>query len=375
VLSVDVRVTRGSFALDAAFEMPTPGVIALFGRSGCGKTTLVHAIAGLLTPERGRIALDGDVFFAAGSRNVRAERRRIGCVFQEARLFPHRSVLGNLRYGERRAPRESHRIGLYEVVDLLGLRELLARRPHQLSGGERHRVAIGRALLSQPRLLLLDEPLAAQDLARRGELLPYLERLCRGLRIPIVYVSHQFDEVVRLATHVVVLEAGAVAVQGDVAELSRSPALRSIVGPDGVGAVVDAVVEACDPVTGLTRVRLGGGALHVAVSGARPGERVRLHVLARDVLLSFESPSGALGADSLSGTIAAVTRDASSSRLVEVDVGGASLLSRVPRSSAADADLAPGRRVELWINGAWSRAYSLSDPSPAGESVAAAATR
>lgn len=370
-----MKLRRGDFALDVAFEAPTPGVIALFGRSGCGKTTLVHAIAGLLAPGEGRIALDDRVFFAAGETNVPAERRRIGCVFQDARLFPHFSVLGNLRYGARRAPREAHRIELDDVVDLLGLRALLSRRPHQLSGGERHRVAIGRALLSQPRLLMLDEPLAAQDLARRAELLPYLERLCRGLRVPIVYVSHQFDEVVRLATHVVVLESGAVATQGSVAAMSRSPELRGIVGSDGVGAVLDGEVQSRDAASGLARIRIGAGSVGVAVEAASPGQRVRLHLLARDVLLALERPAAALAADVLEGTVASITRDSSQSLLVEVDVGGAGVLSRVAIGSTAAAGVVPGRRVFLLVNAAWSRAYALGDASRADESVACAEPR
>ncbi|MFI5317039.1 MAG: molybdenum ABC transporter ATP-binding protein [Myxococcota bacterium] len=371
MLAVHLKLRRGDFALDVAFEAPTPGVIALFGRSGCGKTTVVLAIAGLLTPDDGRIALDDRVFFAAGRTNEAAERRRIGCVFQDARLFPHFSALGNLRYGAKRAPRDAHRIELDEVIDLLGLRALLSRRPHQLSGGERHRVAIGRALLSQPRLLLLDEPLASQDLARRAELLPYLERLCRSLRIPIVYVSHQFDEVVRLATHVVVLDDGAVAAQGGVAALSRSPALREILGPEGVGTVVEGELLSNDPSTGLARVRVGAGSLSVPLEGASPGQRVRLHLLARDVLLALDPPTAAVAADVLSGTIASLTRESSQSQLAEVDVGGALLLARVPSSGAAA--FAPGRRVSLLVDGAWSRAYALSDASRGGESAGAAA--
>jgi molybdate transport system ATP-binding protein len=367
LLAVRIALRRGEFALDVDFEAPTPGVIALFGRSGCGKTTVVHAIAGLLTPDEGRIALDERVFFAAGETNVPAERRRIGCVFQDARLFPHFSVLGNLRYGARRAPREAHRIGLDDVIDLLGLRALLSRRPHQLSGGERHRVAIGRALLSQPLLLMLDEPLASQDLARRAELLPYLERLCRGLRVPIVYVSHQFDEVVRLATHVVVLESGAVATQGGVAAMSRAPELRGIVGPEGIGAVVEGEVESLDRASGLARVRLGGGSVGVAVEDARLGQRVRLHLLARDVLLALDPPSAPIAADVLSGTVASVTRDSSQSLLVEVDLAGASILSRVASGSAAAAGVARGRRVHLLVNAAWSRAYALGEASRADD--------
>lgn len=366
MLAVRVKLRRGEFALDVEFEAPTPGVIALFGRSGCGKTTVVHAIAGLLTPEEGRIALDGDVFFSAEA-NVRPERRRIGCVFQDARLFPHRSVSGNLRYGLRRAPRETHRIELHQVVDLLGLRALLPRQPYQLSGGERHRVAIGRALLSQPRLLMLDEPLASQDLARRGELLPYLERLCSRLRMPIVYVSHQFDEVVRLATHVVVLDSGAVATQGDVASLSRSAALRAIVGTEGIGAVIDGEAEARDAETGLTRVRFGAHSLRVAMEEAAPGRRVRVHLLARDVLVALAAPAAPVAADLLEGVIVSLEPDASQSLLVEVDVGGATILARVARGTASVSALAPGRRVFLLVNAAWSRAYAPPEASRAGE--------
>ena len=369
MLSVRARLRRGEFALDVAFETPTPGVTALFGRSGCGKSTLVHAIAGLVTPESGRIALGGDVFFDSGRVNVRAERRRIGCVFQDARLFPHLSVLGNLRYGARRAPRDSHRIGLDGVVDLLGLRELLERRPAGLSGGERHRVAIGRALLSQPRLLLLDEPLAAQDLARRAELLPYLDRLRRELHVPIVYVSHQFDEVAQLATWVVVLENGAVAAQGATEELSRAPALRAIVGPEAVGAIVDGVVLG-EAGPGRARVRVGSGSIGVPLAAARPGERVRVHLLARDVWLSADAPPAGLAADALPGKIQAAEREASQSWIVEVDVGGVVLLARVGAEAAAE--LAPGRAVFALVNAAWSRAWPLG-ASHSGESAGGAA--
>ena len=369
MLSVRASLRRGEFALDVAFETPTPGVTALFGRSGCGKTTLVHAIAGLLTPEAGRIALDGEVFFETGRVHVPAERRRTGCVFQEARLFPHLSVLRNLRYGARRAPRDSQRIGFDDVVDLLGLRPLLSRRPAGLSGGERHRVAIGRALLSQPRLLLLDEPLAAQDLARRAELLPYLDQLCRELRVPLVYVSHQFDEVAQLATWVVVLENGAVAAQGPIEELARSAALRAIVGPEAVGAVVDGVVLD-EAGSGRARVRIGAGSIAVPLARARQGEAVRVHLLARDVWLASELPPPGLAADVLPGKIRAAERDASQSWLVEIDVGGALLLARVGSEGAAA--LSPGREVFALVNAGWSRAWPLHASRPGGSAGGAA---
>src|ERR1700676_3509978 len=174
MLTVAVKKCRGSFTLDAQFDLPTPGVVTLFGRSGCGKSTLVNIIAGLLDADRGRVALDEDVLLDTElGIDVPPEGRRIGYVFQDARLFPHLSVAANLQYGERRAPAQRF-VTLDTVAGLLDLGSLMDRRTHQLSGGERQRVAIGRALLSQPRLLLLDEPLAALDAARRDEVLPYL---------------------------------------------------------------------------------------------------------------------------------------------------------------------------------------------------------
>ena len=208
MLSVAVKKTRGTFSLDAAFELPTPGVVALFGRSGSGKSTLVNIIAGLLGADSGRVALGDEVLLDTARRiYVPPERRRIGYVFQDARLFPHLSVAANLRYGERRTPAQRY-VSLDTVAGLLDLGSLMDRRTQQLSGGERQRVAIGRALLSQPSLLLLDEPLASLDAARRGEVLPYLETLRDQLAIPMVYVSHDFDEVLRLATYVVLMESG-----------------------------------------------------------------------------------------------------------------------------------------------------------------------
>src|SRR5262249_48924263 len=258
VLKVRVLKRRDGFTLDADFEAPTPGVVALFGPSGCGKTTIVNTVAGLLAADTAPVEVDGTVLEdSSAEMHVAPERRRIGYVFQDGRLFPHMDVRRNLRYGMTRALRygmarartageSGGLIGLQRIVSLLGLEDLLDRRPHQLSGGEKQRVSLGRALLSQPRMLLLEEPLAALDAARREEVLPYLERLRDSLSIPMVYVSHQFDEVLRLATHVVLLKAGRVLAQGPLNEVSLLPSLRSIVGPDSVGAVLDGVVTRVD---------------------------------------------------------------------------------------------------------------------------------
>ncbi len=358
MLAVRVRMQRGDFSLDVSLEAATPGVVGLFGVSGSGKTTLIDAIAGLLTPAEGRIEVDGSVLFESGRVEVPAERRRIGYVFQDARLFPHRSVRGNLRYGERRARVAARPIGFDEIVDLLGLRSLLTRRPSRLSGGERQRVAIGRALLAQPRLLLLDEPLASIDRARRSEVLPYLERVRDRFRIPIVYVSHQFDEVLQLATQLVLLDAGRVAAQGDLASVSRDPALHAVLGADAVAAVVDARVESAS--AGELRVRVGGGELVVPGNGLAAGERVRLEILARDVILATERPRGLAQPNCLAGTLVSLRSETPTAQLAELDVGGARLLARVPRARADELGLASGSAVWLVVN-----AVALRGAAPA----------
>jgi molybdate transport system ATP-binding protein len=343
MLAAEVQLARGDFRLDARFTAPTPGVTALFGRSGCGKTTLVNVLAGLL-PARGRIVLDEEVWLdSSAGVDVPAEKRRIGYVFQDARLFPHYSVRGNLLYG---APRGAGAQSFDDVVSLLGLAPLLSRRPGSLSGGERQRVALGRALLSRPRLLLLDEPLASLDVSRREEVLPYLERLRDAFAIPMVFVSHQFDEVLRLATHLAVLDAGHVVATGSIGAVSLAPALRDIVGIDAVGAVIEGRVEHVDPAQGLSSVSIGRqNRLYVTSTRLTPGQRVRLQLLARDLILAVEEPRGLSVRNQLRGRVVSVTQD-NGATLVEVDIGGATLLARI--SAAATRELAIARGRELW---------------------------
>jgi molybdate transport system ATP-binding protein len=349
MFSVAVSKRRGDFALDARFEAPTPGVVALFGRSGSGKSTLVHIVAGLLEADAGRIAIDDRVLLdTAAGVDVPPQRRRIGVVFQDARLFPHLSVGANLNYGRKRATPPFF-VSLDAVVDLLGIGGLMNRRTHQLSGGERQRVAIGRALLSQPSLLLLDEPLAALDAARREEVLPYLETLRDQLSVPMAYVSHDFDEVLRLATHLVLLDRGRTIAQGDLTSMSLNPDLRAIIGADAVGAIIEGTVLGIDADTRLLRVRVGQGELKIegieASQGAVAGSKLRVQLLARDLIVATSAPRDLSVRNVLEGTIRQVADDSGGSDLITIDIGGALVMARVTQAATRELSLAPGRRA------------------------------
>ncbi len=370
MLDVSVTKQRGDFRLDAAFRIPGPGVVALFGRSGSGKTTLVNVMAGLLEPDRGHVRL-GEVTLddVAAGIHLPAERRRVGYVFQDARLFPHRNVEGNLRYGLARAPAAERAIRFEEVAALLGLAPLLGRRPNALSGGERQRVAIGRALLAQPRLLLLDEPLASLDAARREEVLPFLERLRDWFRIPIVYVSHQFEEVLRLADNLVVMEEGRVAASGLLSEVSLDPALRAIVGADSIGAVLDGEIVGRDEDTGLASLALGANVLRI-VSDHPVGRRVRVQLLARDLILAIGDPVGLSVRNSLAATVVSIAPDDAHTDLVQLDIGGPRVLARITRAATRDLGLKPGLPLRVLVKSVSVRGQSLAGPQEGAKAQA-----
>ena len=367
MLQVQLRKQRGDFGLDVSFTAHTPGIIALFGRSGSGKSTLAHLLAGLLAADSGAIQLDGQWLYDSDrALSVPPEARRIGYVFQDGRLFPHLTVRGNLLYGWKRRPREAPSDdGLPgRLILLLGLDALLERRPWQLSGGERQRVALGRALLAQPRLLLLDEPLAALDQRRRDEVLPYLERVRDELRVPMVYVSHQFDDLLRLATHVVLLDAGRSVASGDLASVSLHPQLRDVIGQEAIGAVVEAtVVQAADE-AGLGALSVGHGRLQLYTGELRPGHRVRLQLLARDLILSLGTPRGLSVRNRLAGTIVGLRPDDAHAVLVSVDVGGPILLARVTAASAVEMELRIGLALWVLVKSVTLRLFSPSAAPP-----------
>lgn len=340
-LEVSLRQRLGGFDLTVDFTAPA-GVTALFGRSGAGKTGVVQAIAGLTRPEAGRIRVDGTVLLdTERGIFVPRHRRRVGYVFQDARLFPHLSVRGNLRFGRWFAPGPAPRADFAQVVALLGLGDLLDRRPGGLSGGEKQRVAIGRALLARPRLLLMDEPLAALDEARRQEILPYLERLRDETRLPILYVSHSVAEVARLATTVVALAEGRVVEAGPAGDVLAAAGLAPVLGDAETGVVLSArvVAQAGD---GLAELAAGGGRIYVPDIAAMPGARLRLRVRARDVMLARARPEGISALNILAATVIAIEPGQGASVALRLACGPDLLRARITRRSLASLGLAPG---------------------------------
>ena len=344
-LSLDVQHRQGAFTLEARFTA-SAGVLALFGASGSGKTTLLNIIAGLTRPERGRVQVDGDVLTdTATGVHVPPHRRRLGYIFQEGRLFPHLSVRQNLAYGRwfLRVEQKAN-ARLDQVTELLALGPLLERAPAGLSGGEKQRVAIGRALLAEPRLLLMDEPLAALDQARKDEILPFLERLRDQAGVPIVYVSHALSEVARLASTVVVLEAGRVVGTGAVGDVLAQANLLPSTDRGEAGAVIEAVVEPGTP-AGIITLRSLGNRWQVPSQGLPAGQRVRLRVRARDVMIALTAPGDISALNILPGRVSELRPAGDGAMDVRLDCGGDRLVARLTEVSVQRLQLAPGVSV------------------------------
>ncbi|SFM68118.1 molybdenum ABC transporter ATP-binding protein [Shimia aestuarii] len=339
-LFVKVKQKVEGFDLDVDFEAPT-GATVLFGASGSGKTTLINAVAGLSRGSVGRVAVDDWVLQdSAAGIWLPPHKRRLGYVFQEGRLFPHMSVKQNLAYGQRFAPKDGAVSELDKVVHMLGIEPLLGRRPGMLSGGEKQRVAIGRALLARPRLILADEPLAALDEARKAEIMPYFERLRDEADVPILYVSHSMGEVARLATTVVALERGRVSRVGPAAEVLGDPGFTPA-GVRAVGAVLEARVVAHHE-DGLSELDAGGNPLFLPRISQRIGTLMRVRIAAHDVILSREEPKGLSALNMMAGEIDAVRAGDGPGAIVSVKTNAGPVLARVTRRSADALGLVPG---------------------------------
>ena len=350
-LRVRLRMDRGAFQLDVDLDLPLHGISALFGHSGSGKTTVLRAIAGLECAPGGVVAL-GDEVWQDDARGlfVPVHKRAVGYVFQEASLFPHLSVRANLEFGRKRVPAHARRFALEPVTALLGIESLLERRPDGLSGGERQRVAIARALLASPRLLLMDEPLAALDLRRKQEILPYLERMHGELAIPIVYVSHAPDEVARLADHLVLLDAGKAVASGPLTEtLARVDLPPSFA--DDAGVVLDTILAGHEE-DALSRLEFAGGALFVGRRREAIGTHLRCRIHARDVSLALDRPQGTSIVNRLPAVVTAVAAtDTPGHVLVQLRMGESPLLARITERSRRELGIAPGLRLWVQIKG------------------------
>jgi molybdate transport system ATP-binding protein len=345
-LLVDIRHRQGAFSLDVSFSSER-GVTALFGRSGSGKTSVLRIVGGLVAPEKGRVVLDGEVLIDTDAGvAVPAHRRRFGYVFQEPRLFPHLSVRQNLAYGRWFSGAGTGRDSMDRVLDMLGIGNLLERWPGNLSGGEKQRVAIGRALLSAPRMLLMDEPLSALDEARKAEILPYLERLRDELDVPILYVSHSVSEVARLADRVVVLADGRVEASGGASDILGGA--FEATGREA-GSVLSGRVVSIDAPAGLAIIGFAGAELVVPRGGLDVGRQLRVHIPAREVLLATVRPVGISALNVLEGRILSITPAGNGAADVELACGQERIQARITALSVGRLQLLPGLCVHAII--------------------------
>jgi molybdate transport system ATP-binding protein len=358
-LTVSLQHSYPGFTLDVAFTAP-PGLTVLFGPSGSGKTTIINALAGLFQPHGGEIRIgDQPLFDSARKLCLPPSERRLGYIFQEPRLFPHLTVEQNLLYGRRFASKELRGESPEPIIDMLGIGHLLTRRPAGLSGGEQARVAIGRAVLANPQLILADEPLSALDEARKAEILPYFERLRDELSVPILYVSHSAAEVARLATTIIVLEHGRVTRRGSAADVLGDPHVAPM-GIREVGAVLEAEVAAHHD-DGLTELRAGNARLFLPRIPQPPGESVRIRIAAHDVILSLGQPDGLSALNNLEGEVELIRAGAGPGVLVSLQTSAGRVLARITRRSADALGLEQGLRCHAVIK---SVAIAPQDISP-----------
>ncbi|SFC74593.1 molybdate transport system ATP-binding protein [Polaromonas sp. OV174] len=339
------------FSLDVKLSLPGRGVTALFGTSGSGKTTLLRCIAGLARAGVGRLEVNGEVW-QDDARKIfmPVHRRPLAYVFQEASLFAHLDVRRNLDYGLRRVPAAQRRVSLDQAIELLGIAPLMQRQTGTLSGGERQRVAIARALATSPQLLLMDEPLAALDVQRKADVLPYLERLHDELDIPILYVSHAPDEVARLADHLVLMAAGRVTAVGPTRELMTRLDLPLAHG-DAAAAVIEATVSRVEPTYHLSHAVFAGGQISLLNPTLKAGQRVRVRIQARDVSLTLWRQEGTSVLNIFAVTVIGISADSPGQMMVGLDANGSTLLARITQKSADTLQLRPGSQVYAQVKG------------------------
>lgn len=328
-----------AFLLNVDLELPGRGITAIFGQSGSGKTSLLRCIAGLTPIASGELSVNNETWHYEGL-SLPAWQRSVGFVFQEASLFSHLTVSQNLDFAQRRAMQSSILIDRDEIVELMEIQSLLDRNPDQLSGGERQRVAIARALLINPRLLLLDEPLAALDVNHKHEIMPYLEQLHHRIQIPVLYVTHSVDEVSRLADHLVVMDAGRVAASGEV-----GPIMSSLNLGDEAGAVLDGQITEKDEDWNLVLFTFDGGELWLRDRGNSKNEKTRIRVLARDVSLSLQKVTDSSILNSLPARVVEINESDPAMALVSLQLGNSKILARVSRRSVSQLELENGRNV------------------------------
>lgn len=342
-IEVKFKLKRGSFALDVDLNLPDRGISALYGPSGCGKTTLLRALAGLDRYPDGYLKVGSRIWQEPGVF-IPPHQRPLGYVFQEASLFPHLNVLQNIEYGLKRILASQQKVSLQHAVELMGIDQLLQRKPHELSGGERQRVAITRALAVSPELLLMDEPLAALDLDRKQEILPYIESLHEALAIPIMYVSHSPDEVARLADHLVVLDAGEVQASGPIYDmLTRLDVSLSQAGD--AEALVDATVAEHDETFHLSYLDSAAGRFTVPYKNLTLGTTVRLRIAARDVSLTLSPQFGTSILNIFPATIDEIIPTGEAQVTIRLLAGGIPILARITQKSVSVLDLERGKSV------------------------------
>lgn len=357
-LSICCQLNREGFRLDVDLALPAQGVTALYGPSGSGKTTCLRVIAGLEPSAIGRVSLNAETWQDSQQKLFRpVHQRAVGYVFQEASLFEHLSVEGNLKFGYRRTPKADQRHGWDHGLDLLGIAHLLPRKPFELSGGERQRVAMARALAASPRVLLMDEPLAALDAQRKADILPWLEQLHERLDIPVVYVTHSLDEVTRLADHLVVLEQGRVLASGPAMDLlTRADLPMAHLGD--ASALIEGTITPSGDAPGLATLEFAGGQLLLPMTRDTPwpaGHRVRVRIQARDVSIALNRAENTSVLNILPATVCDLQADGLGQVLVGLRLGhephAARLLSRISALSAQRLALAPGQPVYAQIKG------------------------